>query len=120
MYFTIIFLISLTNIHSRMIRLSLLSQITQKLNNKINKLSTAHLLWLSTVHPIHREKPVELQQYETVGGGSAPQYEVTERAGVEYEEIDRLRETREQPHPPTGDYELIQCPAYGPVNRDTT
>ena len=29
-------------------------------------------------------------------------------------------ETREQPHPPTGDYELTQCPAYGPVNRDTT
>ena len=55
-----------------------------------------------------------------MGGGSAPQYEVTERAGVEYEEIDRLRETREQPHPPTGDYELTQCPAYGPVNRDTT
>ena len=76
--------------------------------------------YLNSSSPIHRETPVELQQYETVGGGSAPQYEVTERAGVEYEEIDRLREKREQPHPPTGDYELTQCPAYGPVNRDTT
>ena len=79
------------------------------------------IFFLCELHALNiKEKPVELQQYETVGGGSAPQYEVTERAGVEYEEIDRLRETREQPHPPTGDYELTQCPAYGPVNRDTT
>ena len=37
---------------------------------------------------------------------------------VEYEEIDKFKETRgnpvriEQPHPPKGDYEYSQCPAY--------
>ena len=50
----------------------------------------------------YREK---LIVYESVGGGSAPECEVT--AGMEYEEIDKLREPKKQP--PAGDYELIQC-----------
>ena len=53
--------------------------------------------------------------YESVGGGSAPECEVT--ACVEYEEVDKLREPKKQPY--VGDYELTQCAAYGPVNRDT-
>ena len=53
--------------------------------------------------------------YESVGGGSAPECEVT---GVKYEEIDKLREPKKQP--PAGQYELTQCAAYGPVNMDTT
>ena len=61
---------------------------------------------------IYREKPVV---YESVGGGSAPECGVT---GVEYEEIDKLREPKKQP--PAGDYELTQCAAYGPVSMDTT
>ena len=61
---------------------------------------------------VHRVDPVV---YESVGGGPAPECEVT---GVEYEEIDKLREPKKLP--PAGDYELTQCVAYGPVNRDTT
>ena len=59
----------------------------------------------------YREKPVV---YESVGGGSTPECEMT---GIEYEEIDHdeLREPKKQP--PARDYEL--CPAYGPVNRET-
>ena len=40
-----------------------------------------------------------------------------------YEEIDNARESSEQqecPYPHQGDYELTQCAAYGPVNRDTS
>ena len=65
----------------------------------------------------------KFQQYPNAEGGSAPQYEVVERAGVEYEEIDKVRvstKERKQPHPHQGEYELTQCAAYGPVNRDTS
>ena len=54
---------------------------------------------------------------------SAPQYGVVERAGVEYEEIGKVRvstKERKQPHPHQGEYELTQCAAYGPVNRNTS
>ena len=37
--------------------------------------------------------------------------------GADYE-IDKLREPVKK-ESPVGDYELTQCAAYGPVNRDT-
>ena len=52
--------------------------------------------------------------------GPTPRNEVTERESVGYEEIDRLREMRQQPHPPTGDIELTQNAAYRLRNCDTT
>ena len=55
-----------------------------------------------------------------VGGGPAPRNEVTQRASVGYEEIDRLREMRQQPQPPIGSIELTQNAAYRLRNCDTT
>ena len=52
--------------------------------------------------------------------GPTPRNEVTERVSVGYEEIDRLREMRQQPQPPTGDIELTQNAAYRLRNCDTT
>ena len=67
---------------------------------------------------LNRVRPVGVQK---LGKGVAPEFEAERIAGVEYEEIEKLgehSETREQPHPPTGDYELTQCAAYEPVNGD--
>ena len=50
-------------------------------------------------------------------------HEAVKRAGLVYEEIDNVRESsekQEHPYPHQGDYELTQCAAYGPVNRDTS
>ena len=69
--------------------------------------------------PLHR---VELHDHLSGTGGSASQYEVVGRAGVVYEEMDKVRvstKERKQPRPHQGEYELTQCAAYGPVNRDT-
>ena len=52
--------------------------------------------------------------YDSVNVGGCP----TKVTGVEYKETDKLREPKKRP--PAGDYELTQCAAYGPVNRDTT
>ena len=77
-----------------------------------------YLFW--SVPLIHRRRPVELRQYMNVGGGPAPRNEVTERASVGYEEIDRLREMRQQPHSPIKSIELTQNAAYRLRDCDTT
>ena len=63
-----------------------------------------------------RVKPSELPQQRRVGEGSATEYQVIEGAGVVYEEIDKIREKKEQPRPHPGDFELAQCAAYRPIN----
>lgn len=66
---------------------------------------------------------IEVEAQDTVGVGTAPEYEMIKNktVGSEYEEVDKLRdqsEKKEEPQPPKGEYELTQCAAYEPVNRD--
>ena len=55
------------------------------------------------------------QQRETKVEGVAPEYEAIQKQSVNYEEVKDHYVRRDLPHPPNGDYELTECPAYGPV-----
>ena len=64
-------------------------------------------------------RDIELQDTHASSPSQILTYEVVDTPGpVEYEEIDKFQETRrnpvkiEHPHPPKGEYEYSQCPAY--------
>ena len=61
---------------------------------------------------LSRAAPV---QHQDVGGGSAQQYEQVERAGVEYEDINKLQ-GQSNKRSQSRDYVLTQCAAYGQVH----
>ena len=66
-------------------------------------------------------REIELQDagYPASSLSQIPTYEVVDTSGsVEYEEIDQFQENPVmiEPHPPKGDYEYTQCPAYAPTH----
>ena len=66
-----------------------------------------------TFYILSRRAQVQQQDDET---GSAQGYELVERAGVEYEEIDEPRDQRRELHSQGGEYEFSQCAAYLPMH----
>ena len=68
-----------------------------------------HFTLLYTLCMLSSGTPVQQQDKET---GSVQAYELVERAGAEYEQIDQLQEQsdmRREPDPHDGEYELVKC-----------
>ena len=60
---------------------------------------------------LSRAAPV---QHQDVGGGLAQQYEQVERAGVKYEDVNKLQGQSDK-RTQSRDYVVTQCAAYGQV-----